>query len=86
MAQAIAISQSATNTPEPGIFGRSPQVSPLYSMGVRPARKAASTSMNNCDCRRRVVSKPSIRRASSIRRTRPCSNKRLPLNRSISGG
>ncbi|MND88638.1 hypothetical protein D3C80_806690 [compost metagenome] len=67
MAQAMAISHRATNTPEPGIFGRSPQLRPLYSIGVRPARNAANTSMNSCDCSRRVVSTRSMRRASSIR-------------------
>ncbi|MNE23480.1 hypothetical protein D3C80_1167360 [compost metagenome] len=85
-AQAIAISQSVTNTPEPGIFGRSPQLRPLCSIGSRPARNATSTSMNSCFCKRRVVMVRSKRRAMRMSCTWPCSNSRLPLNRSISGG
>ena len=78
-AQAIASSHRVTNTMEPGIFGRSPQLRPLLSSGISPPITATSTSRNNCVCRRLVLMRFSILRAPRIISTRQRSKPRLPL-------
>ncbi|MNL34175.1 hypothetical protein D3C87_1561350 [compost metagenome] len=85
-AQAMASNHRVTKTIEPGIFGRSPQCRLLCSIGINPASTAASTIRNSWVCRRLVLIRRSRRRARRILITRLRSNKRLPLNRPISGG
>ncbi|MNE78811.1 hypothetical protein D3C80_1752480 [compost metagenome] len=85
-AQAMASNHRVTKTIEPGIFGRSPQCRLLCSMGIKPASTAASTTRNNCICRRRVPIRGSRRRARRMLATSAHSNRCLPSRRPKTGG